>query len=197
MLITSLKQTTSEKITVCFEDGSEVNSTLGVVTDMRLYSGKDLNDEEIGQLKFNSSKYLALGKAADLLSRRMMSRKELRDKLIQKGYEEPIAEFCAEKLTEVGLINDEDYANAIVRHYYAKSYGAAKIRHELYRRGISRELSEYAMESIPDSSDKLDSYIQKHLPDKEDKKQLNKVVNALFRRGYSWEEINAAISRYD
>ena len=197
MIITALKQTSNERITVCFSDGCEVNSTLGVVTDMRLYCGKDIDEDSFILLKESSAKYLALNKAAELASRRMISGKELYDKLIQKSYSEEIADFCVNKLTDAGLINDEQYAYAIVRHYYAKSYGVGRIKDELWRRGIDRDLWDDALKQLPDTDEKIDHYISTHLSDPTDQKQIQKVSNSLFRRGYSWDEIKSAMRRYE
>ena len=47
MRITSLKQVTAEHVTVLFEDETDVKSTLGVVTELRLFSGKELDDREM------------------------------------------------------------------------------------------------------------------------------------------------------
>ena len=39
MLITAIRQTAPGRLTVAFEDGTELKSTLSAVTDLRLYSG--------------------------------------------------------------------------------------------------------------------------------------------------------------
>ena len=49
---------------------------------------------------------------------------------------------------------------------------------------------------MPEPDDRLDRYIASHLSDPEDRKQIQKVSNALYRRGHSWEEIRAALNRY-
>ena len=46
MLITALRRTASDRFTVVLADGSEIESSLGVVTDLRLFTGKDLEEEE-------------------------------------------------------------------------------------------------------------------------------------------------------
>ena len=197
MIISALKQTSPENITVIFEDGSEVRSTLGVISELRLYAGRDVDENLMEQLCSLSVRYLSLGKAIEVVSRRQMSGKELHDKLLLKGMDDNTADFCVAKLTDLGFINEEEYALAIVRHYSAKGYGAARIRSELIRRGINRELQESAIEQIPESSEKIDNYIASHLKDSSDNKEIKKITDALFRRGFSWEEISKAIRRYN
>ena len=189
MLITAIRQTGPGRLTVCLEDGTELKSTLSAVTDLRLYSGRDLDTEELSALRLSSARSLAREKALELLSRRPMSRQELKSRLIQKGEDEDIAEYCAAWLCDNGLVNDEDYA--------AKGYGPGRIRSELSRRGVERELWDDALEHMPDNSGKLDRFIAARLKDPADRDQVRKVTAALYRRGHSWEDIRAALRRFD
>ena len=197
MLITAIRQTSSDRVTVALEDESEIRSTLGVVTELRLYAGRELDDGALDELRLKSARALGRERALELISRRAMSRKELRDKLIQKGETEDTAEYCAEWLEENGFLDDEkSYAAAVARHYAAKGYGAGRVRSELSRRGIARELWDTAMEAMPEPDDKLEKFISSRLKDPQDRAQVQKISNALYRRGYSWEEIRSALRRY-
>ena len=196
MTITSIRQISPGRLKVCFDDESEIKTTLSVVTDMRLYSGRDLDEETMELLRLSSSRALAREKALEMLSRRPMSYKELRDKLIGKGEDEETAEYCAQWLEDNGFINDESYAAAIARHYGAKGYGAGRVRAELSRRGINREYWDEAIESMPEPDSKIDKFISARLNDPEDREQIRKISNALYRRGYSWDEIRSALRRF-
>ena len=197
MLITAIKQTSPDRLTVLLEDGSEIKTSLGVVTDLRLFSGKELEEEALAELCQSSARSLARDKALEIISRRMMSRKELRDKLLQKGEDEATAEYCAAWLEERGFLNDENYAAAVARHYAAKGYGPGRVRAELQRRGIHRELWDEALENMPEPDDKLDKFISSRLRDRSDRDQVRKISAALFRRGYSWDEIRSALARFN
>lgn len=197
MLITGLKQTSPGRITVCFEDGSEIKSSLGVVTDMRLFSGRDLDDEERQELQNESVRSITRDKCIEMLSRRRMSRKELVDKLVRKGESEEVAEYCADWLEEKGFLDDESYAAAVARHYGNKGYGAGRVRSELYRRGVEKDLWDEAVEQMPVSDEKIDKLIASKLKAPEDREQVRKVSASLYRRGYSWDEIRSALRRYN
>lgn len=196
MLVSALKQTSPGRVTVIFEDGREIRSSLGAVTELRLFTGKDLDEAEITELQLLSRRSLARDRALEFLSRRPMSAKELHDKLVQKGEEEAIAEYCVGWLTEQGFLNDERYAAMVVRHYAAKNYGAGRIRGELSRRGIARELWDAALREAPEPDDKIDKFIASRLRDPEDREQIQKISNALYRRGYGWDQIREALRRY-
>ena len=50
---------------------------------------------------------------------------------------------------------------------------------------------------MPVNESKIDKFISARLKDPEDREQVRKVSAALFRRGHSWEEIRAALERFN
>lgn len=196
MQITDIHQTSPGRLTVTLAGGDEIKSTLGVVTDMRLYSGREMDPAAVSELKSASLRALARERALEYLSRRPMSCAELKKKLIEKGEDEDVAEYCVGWLSEHGLIDDESYAAAIARHYAAKGYGPGRVRTELSRRGIARELWDGALDAMPENVDKLDRFISSRLHDPDDRDEVRRVSQALFRRGYSWDEIRRALERH-
>lgn len=196
MRITDIHQTSPGRLTVILGDGTEVKSTLSVITDMRLYFGRELDTADIEELKTASIRALAREKALEYLSRRQMSCAELKKKLIDKGEDEDVADYCVQWLEEHSLIDDESYAAAVARHYSAKGYGAGRVRAELSRRGISRELWDGALDAMPESNDKIDRFITSRLKDPGDRDAVRKLSQALYRRGYSWDEIRHALEKH-
>lgn len=197
MLVTALRQTGNDRFTVTLEDGSELKTTLGAVTELRLHSGKDLDDEQLEELRLLSRRFLARDRALELISLRRMSEKELRDKLLQKGETEDSADYCVAWLSEHGFLNDADYAAAVARHYAAKGYGPGRVRQELRRRGVPREYWDEALGELPEPEDKLRGFIAARLKDPADRDQVRKVSAALLRRGWSWDEIRSALAAYN
>lgn len=196
MLITAIRQTSHGRMTIVLDDGSEIKSTLGVVTDLRLYSGRELDEQDIEQLKQASVRALTLEKALEMLSRRALSRAELVKKLADKGVDEDTAEYCGTWLVEHSLIDEESYAAAVARHYAGKGYGAGRVRAELSRRGIARDLWDGALDAMPQNDDKIDKFISSRLHNPEDRDEVRKLSQALFRRGFSWDEIREALERH-
>ena len=83
-------------------------------------------------------------------------------------------------------------------HSYARrGYGAARIRQELSRRGISREDADAAMELFSPALPQMLSLLEKRLHgDLSDRKEVDKAVAALQRRGFSWGDIKNALEEY-
>ena len=197
MVVTALRQSSPGRFLVEFDGGETLRSTLEAVTDERLYVGKELDEKAFEELKRSSSKALDRQKALEMLSRRPYSRRELKDKLLRRGTDEQSAEDCIAWLDEHGFLDDGEYAGAVARHYSAKGYGAGRVKSELRRRGIERELADETLAELPENTEKIDAYIARRLSDPKDRDSVRKIGAALFRRGYSWEEIRAALRRFD
>ena len=135
-------------------------------------------------------------RALRLLERRDYSRKELILKLTEKGEPLEDAEAVADRMIELGVINDERYSRMLVRHYAGKGYGACRIKQELYRHGIHTDLWEEAMEELPPQEDQLDKLFRSKLRSSDpDRNEIKKATDAMLRRGFSWSEISACKQR--
>ncbi len=135
--------------------------------------------------------------AVDYL-KRPHSEKELRDKLREKGASpEDIETVCA-LCIDYGFVNDAEYAGMIVRHYAGNGYGPGRIRTEFIRRGIPKELWDEALTELPEGTETIDRLLAARLRGKDasDRKERDKAANALFRKGYAWSDIRAALTRY-
>ena len=197
MKLIEIKQTSPERFTLIFDDGRQIKSSLGVITERFLHSGAELSDAEYDELYSASTLSLAKARALRIINTRPMSRKEMYDRLITKGETPDNAELCADWLCDMGLINDRSYASSVVRHYAVKGYGPSRIKQELKRHGLSRELWDEALEELPEQYDYVDRFLRSRLNDPEDRAQIKKVSDALFRRGYSWEQIKHALNNFN
>ena len=125
----------------------------------------------------------ALDAAAKQLSCRALSTKMLRGKLLAKGHDEEAADYALAWLTERSLLSDGQFAETVVRSYA--------------RRGISREDADAAMELFSPALPQMLSLLEKRLHgDLSDRKEVDKAVAALQRRGFSWSDIKNALEEY-
>ena len=194
--ITSLRQTSPERVSIALSNGEEIASTVGVVADQRLYHGQELDEGRLEEIRNASVLALLKGKALELLSRRPLSAKELNDKLLQKGADPKSAAACVRWLLDQRLLDDESYAAAVARHYAARGYGPGRIRQELSRRGVPRDYWDEALGQRPDNTEKIDKLIAARLHDPDNRDEVRKVTAVLFRRGFGWDEIRAALARF-
>ena len=180
------------------EDGTELQVGFNQIADYAVYEGRELTDEELEALKDDARRTNVRARAMRILGERSMSRKEMTDRLIQKGEDPALAQETAAWLERIGVINDGEYAGLIVRHYAARGFGAGRIKNELYRRGIPREYWEDALAEMPDMEDAAYEFFRSRMRGAEpDAKTVKRASDAACRRGFSWEEIRAAVSRYE
>lgn len=182
---------------VRLESGDVLRVTEDELLRFGLSAGTELDGETLEALRASAKASSAKAAAADLIGVRALSRKELTKRLIRKGNDEADAQAAADWLEDIGAVNDSEYAAALVRHYGGKGYGPARVREELRRRGVDRELWDGAMEEMPEAEEILDQLIQKKRKgDLSDPREKKRVSDALMRRGFGWSEVKAAMSRY-
>ena len=179
------------------EDGSILRMGEGEVVSFALYAGMELDDDTLEQLSAAARKSQLKGKALNMAAARPLSKKELMDKLARKDADREDAAQTADWLEELGLLNDREYAVTVACHYSAKGFGIKKIRDELYRRGVPREYWEEALARLEDPADTLDRLVQARMAGQDPTREtLKKVSDYLARRGFTWQDISAALRRY-
>ena len=78
--------------------------------------------------------------AMNLLARREHSRRELRDKLLLRGYEDDEITPALQRLSREGLLSDERFAESFIHSRMQRGSGPVKIRAELRQRGVADEI---------------------------------------------------------
>lgn len=185
-----------ERVLVYLEEGTLLRVTSHELLQFGLYQGMDLSPELVVQLQEAGARSEIRVKAARMASGRMLSRRELTDRLNRKGVAPDDAAETVDWLESLGAVDDAAYAEVIVRHYSANGYGAGRVRQELQRRGIPRELWDDALLQMPDSAEAIDRFLQTKLQGKTpDLAALKRLSDALLRRGFSWSEIRPALNR--
>ena len=178
------------------EGGDLLRITESELLRFGLCIGLDIDDRTVVELQQSGARSETCVRAANMISSRPLSRRELIRKLWEKGAAEADAEAAADWLEEIGALNDADYASMLVRHYGGMGYGEAKIRDELYRRGVPRELWEDALAASPDAQEAIARVIaQKTKGRTLDEKGRKRLSDMLLRRGFAWRDVRAALAK--
>ena len=180
------------------EDGSILRVGKNQIADFALYAGRELSDEEAERLTQAIEKENFRSHALRVVTDTPKSRKMLLKILEEKDCQPEQAAEIADWLEDMGLLDDRRYAADVAELYVRKGYGVRKIRDELYRRGIPRELWDEVLSQIQeeDSASAIDAFLEKKLKGSHDPKDVKRASDALARRGYRWPEINDALRRY-
>lgn len=124
------------------------------------------------------------------LSASPRSRVELERALGQKGIEENVAAEVLDHFTELQLIDDQAYAEVVVRSQRTtRGLAARGLAHELRKRGVDDEVAARALEQV-DPEDELASaraLVAKRLPATaglEPVARMRRLTGMLARKGY-------------
>ncbi|MEA4823162.1 MAG: regulatory protein RecX [Clostridiaceae bacterium] len=133
--------------------------------------------------------------AIRLLAMRAMSRAELRNALLRRGFEPTDADAAVDRITELHFIDEPAYAESLVRRYAARGYGKRALFSRLRAHGLDDEPIRAALSALPENDDALDALAMKFLRGDEDVSARRRATAALLRRGFSINEINRALGR--
>ena len=188
----------SSRCKIVFEDGTVIKTAVSVAADLVLYTGKTLSEDEWKALQAAAEAANARMRAVRIVSSTAVSDKELRRRLVRKGESQENADAAVDWLRDIGAVNDAELAHRIARRCAAKGYGAARIRQELSVKGVPKEYWDAALENLPEPDEAIDKFIQQKLRGSNpDRKEQQKLIDALRRRGHSWGDIKAALQRYE
>lgn len=144
---------------------------------------------------------IAKRRAMYLIGGREYGRNELIEKL-KNNYSEKTAAAVADMMCEYGYIDDNRYAEKLARQYITvRKYGKSKAAMMMRQKLLDTETIEAALEaySKEDITDEIADILRKKYSDRlflggiEGKKEMQKVIAALARRGYSYSDIKSAL----
>lgn len=170
--------------------------------EMPLFEDEHVNLDKLKEWLVPRQYHQALSKAISFLAIRARSSLEIYQKLQGAGYLERTIGLVLYKLEKERLIDDEIFARDWVQARRNQQFGKGRIMQELRQKGISQEMAERAMAdgdcTDPDEESPAQRLAEKLLrrvqsePDAE--KAMRKVMSAMARRGFSFEESKKAVA---
>ena len=134
------------------------------------------------------------------MERRMRSRWELLRILKKKGIREEIADPVLDRLTKVGLVNDEAFARTFVAsRQRTRPRGARGLDADLRQRGIASEVIGLVLEELRETEDPVETARRavagklKSLSQKPRAEARKKAEQFLLRRGFGFDVIREAL----
>lgn len=195
MIITATEER-KKSMTALYIDGEYA---LSVDTMTFLSTGKkvgsEITDEELYDLIETSKYNRAKEKALYLIEYRNRTKKELFDKLVVL-FGESATERAIERLEELGLINDENYAREYAEVLLnRKGFSRQRAEFELMKKGIDKDIiSEILDELETDPVEQIRKLLETKFARRlSNEKDLARTVNSLKSMGYRWSDIHEAI----
>ena len=199
MLITAIEPRRKSLRALYLDGELAVNIDAQTLLSSRFQVGTEITDEELHELLAASDANRAKEKALYLIAHRDHSKKELVDKIRRTASQEA-AEKAADRMEEIGLIDDRDYARRYASELFQRKYFARKrVEYELKQKGIGPDFIEELLEELePEPVGQIGALVErKYLRALDDERGRRRTVAALQRLGYRWEDIRRALKEYE
>jgi len=189
---------------IYLDDGSVFGISEDVFISIPIHIGDTISDQVFNDILESDSKSKIYNSAISLLSYRMRSKSELKDRLIRKNYNEDGIMDVINNLELKGYLDDEKFAYAFAKEKVKnKLIGPAALKFEMSSHKLDLELIDRTINSI------YDMFPQKMIINRlitkwkvkdsigKDPKIKSKIINRLKNKGFYWDDIQSAINAFD
>ncbi len=180
---------------VKLDDGTVLSLYRQTIEDFAICPGRELSEEEQGQLRAQMGVTSAKMRAVRIIAASGVSKKDLKQRLVQKGEAPEHADEAVAWMEQLHLLDDRETARQTVSRCIARGYGYNRARQALYEKKIPREYWDEALADYPDQAEHILAFLRTRLRDTADGKQIRRATEALLRRGHSYGEIRRALEQ--
>jgi regulatory protein len=166
-----------------------------------LKAGDILSDSRLRRIKEEADLAWLKYRGMQILSRRMLSERDLRRKLSAERKPAELRDKAMYGLKEYGFYDDSIYAAAYIRSQMARGIKSRLyLKKKLWEKGISREISESAIEKEFEDLDEesavreLAAKKMRTLSNLPPEKAKSRLVSFLRNRGFSWDLIRDTVN---
>ena len=161
----------------------------------------NVNIEDLREIVKKDNYIKCKNSALRIVERSYKSERELKDKLLLKGYDKDSIEKTMEFLKEYNFLSDNNYTKMYVKDK-SKFQGKNRIKFDLYRKGIDEEIIQEELSSIDEEDEREVAYnlvlkkynvIAKRESDKY--KLSQKLYRYIVSKGYSYDIASYAIKK--
>lgn len=196
MILTDISHTKQGNIAL-FLDGEFAFSMAPEAYAMSgLRVGDALDEDTVEELRQEAAFQKAKAKALTLLSYKEYTTAELRKRLC--GVTDPdTAQRTVDRMEELGLLNDEDYAQRYAQDLARRrGFGERRIRMEMRQKGLLPETIDFAVSFLEtDPAAQARELLEKKYPLwQEDERVKRRAYGALVRRGFGSDDIRRAMA---
>lgn len=161
--------------------------------------GQEIDTDELRQWLLPRQYPAALNDAVALLAQRAHASGEIAQKLRRKLYMEDTIEMVLYKLEKERLLNDEAFAREWAASRARSQIGRSRILRELRMKGISQQMAELALEELDEEEGDeaavslARKLLRRYGREADERKAMQKILAAMARRGYGYEDSQRAI----
>ena len=199
-LITAVER--SKKGAVVTLNGEEkIFVSRALLIEREFAEDQALQRDELAQWLLPRQYPEALNLAVSLLAQRARSSGEIQKKLRDRFYLPETVEMVLYKLEKEHFLNDEAFAMEYAAALSRRQTGRARIAQDLRRKGIDPALIQRALEELDEEEADDAAFtlarklLKRYEREPDPRKAMQKLLMAMARRGYGFEEARAAAER--
>ena len=178
-----------------FADGTSMRLYRQTIEDFGLYSGMELTEDELKKLHTAAGAMSAKMRAVRIVATSSVSKRDLEQRLVQKGEDRADAQNAVAWMSEMQLVDDRKTAEQMVARCIAKGYGLSRAKQTLFEKKIPKEYWDQVLAEYPDQTDAIAQYLQSHLTNRAEPRDVKKAIDALIRRGHSYGRIRRVLEQ--
>lgn len=189
------------RVNIYLDESFSFGIDLNIMIKYSLTKNMELSDEFIEDILKSEEEINVYNYGLTVLSRSLKSEKQLKAKMLDKGYDNELIERVIEKLKSQRYIDDVYYCEALVNtRINGSKYGKRRIVQELYEKGIDRETTDNKLNEISDEEEFERAYElamkkMKSIKDEDTLKKSSKLSNFLIYRGFDYETVKKVVER--
>ncbi len=195
MVITDLVKKSARRYRIDVDGEYFYIVDIEIVADFSLFRGKEVDDAFLDEVKSAAEYRKGKERALYLLGIRDHSKKELVMKL-RKSVSYETACQVADKMEDLGLLNEKRYAEKMARHLIlSKKHSSRLAERELIQKGIDPETAREAVDAVPENEADVIAALRKKYPRLIEEREKKRALSALARLGYGYYECVSLIEQ--
>lgn len=164
-----------------------------------LQVGQTLSEEKIRSLQEEETREVAYQRGLHYLSFRPRSEAEVRRKLLEKGFDQPLVEQIIQRLKAEGWLGDSEFARLWTENRTTfRPRSRRLLRYELRQKGVSEDHIEEALNPLAEESElayQAGIRYARKLTSLQPDVFRKRLMAFLARRGFSYETIAPVVRR--
>ncbi len=134
---------------VALDNGEKTVLTADTVLFFQLHPDDEINEERLRDICAHDEEKIIIQQSIGLISRRIRSEKELRDRFLRKGFSGTAADNAIVHLRDQGYLDDGHFARLFAKQLLKKKpVGEIKLRYELRKKGINDPVTEQIISEL-------------------------------------------------
>lgn len=194
MTVTAVVPVNKQKSRVFVDAGFSFVLYNGELARLEIGEGMELSDALYARIEADILNRRARERSVELLKASDKSEAQIRRRLTEDGFPEPVVERTVNLLKKHRYLNDQAFAGRYVE-YQSAAKSRRQIEWELRGKGVDGDIVREALKEAPPEEELIRRLVKKRVGSTEGltREQLYKLYTYLGRKGFSYEAIRRVL----